>query len=141
LGVLFQTRGNLLISLIATGLVAVLFQPLRNRLQQGVNRLMYGERDDPYAVLTRLGQRLEVTLAPEAVLPTIVETIAQALKLPYVAIASKQDDAFSITASYGLSQGKPLILPLVYQAEIIGQLLLASRAPGDAFTTEDQRLL
>ena len=48
---------------------------------------MYGERDDPYAVLTRLGSRLEGTLVPEKVLPTIVETVAQALKLPYVAIA------------------------------------------------------
>ena len=48
---------------------------------------MYGERDDPYAVLSRLGQRLEATIAPEAALSTIAETIAQALKVPYVAIA------------------------------------------------------
>src|SRR3990172_551711 len=75
LGALFQTRSSLLISLVATGLVAVLFQPLRDRLQRGVNRLMYGERDDPYSVLSRLGQRLEATLAPDAVLPTIVETV------------------------------------------------------------------
>jgi signal transduction histidine kinase len=87
LGTLFHSSDNLLISLVATGLVAVLFQPLRARLQRGVNRLLYGERDDPYAVISRLGQRLEATLAPEAVLPTIVETVAQALKLPYVAIA------------------------------------------------------
>ena len=83
---LFQARGNLAVSLLATGLVAVLFQPLRGRLQRGVNRLMYGERDDPYAVISRLGRRLEATLAPESVLPTVVETIAQALKLPYAAI-------------------------------------------------------
>src|SRR5215216_67945 len=53
LGTVFQARGNLAVSLLATGLVAVLFQPLRSRLQRGVNRLMYGERDDPYAVLSR----------------------------------------------------------------------------------------
>src|SRR5215208_3164652 len=58
LGTLFQ-RGNLVISLLATGLVAVLFQPLRSRLQRGVNRMMYGERDDPYAVISRLGRRME----------------------------------------------------------------------------------
>ena len=81
-GVLFRTGGNLAISLLATGLIALLFQPLRDRLQRGVNRLMYGERDDPYAVLSRLGQRLEATLAPEAVLPTIVETVKESLKLP-----------------------------------------------------------
>src|SRR5829696_10055898 len=43
LGALFQARGNLAVSLLATGLVAVLFQPLRSRLQRSVNRLMYGE--------------------------------------------------------------------------------------------------
>jgi hypothetical protein len=53
-----------LIALVATGLVAVLFQPLRERLQRGVNRLMYGEREHPYAVLARLGRRLEATFAP-----------------------------------------------------------------------------
>src|ERR687898_552802 len=57
LGALFQAQGNLGVSLVATGLVAVLFQPLRMRLQRGVNRLMYGERDDPYAVISRLGKR------------------------------------------------------------------------------------
>ena len=54
-GALFQAQGNIAVSLLATGLVAVLFQPLRGRLQRGVSRLMYGERDDPYAVISRLG--------------------------------------------------------------------------------------
>ena len=54
LGALFQTGGNLFVSLLATGLVAVVFAPLRERLQRFVNRLMYGERDDPYAVVSLL---------------------------------------------------------------------------------------
>jgi signal transduction histidine kinase len=141
LGRLLQTTGNFLISLLATGLIAVLFQPLRARLQRGVNRLMYGERDEPYAVLSRLASRLEATLAPDLVLPTIVETVAQALKLPYVAIAMKKGDQFSLTASYGSAQEKPFILPLVYHTETIGQLLLAPRVPGETFTASDQRLL
>ncbi len=62
LGALFQAQGNLAISLLATGLVATVFQPLRGRLQRGVNRLTYGERDDPYAVISHLGRRLEATL-------------------------------------------------------------------------------
>jgi len=61
LGTTIQGRGNLLISILATGLVAILVQLLRDRLQRGVNRLMYGERDDPITVLSRLGQRLEGT--------------------------------------------------------------------------------
>jgi signal transduction histidine kinase len=141
LGALFRAGGNLFISLLATGLVAVFFQPLRERLQRGVNRLMYGERDEPYAVVTRLSQRLEGTLAPESVLPTIVETVAQALKLPYAAILLQQDDTFAVVASYGTPIDNPLVLSLTYQGETIGQLLLAARTPGDAFTAGDRRLL
>ncbi len=89
LSVLFETSGNYLIAFVATALIAIWFQHARDHIQRGVNRLMYGERDEPYAALSRLGQRLETTLAPDAVLPTIVETVAQALKLPYVAIEIK----------------------------------------------------
>jgi signal transduction histidine kinase len=141
LGALLHTSGNVLISLLATGLIAVLFQPLRLRLQRLVNRLTYGERDEPYAVLSRLLNRLEATLAPEAVLPTIVETVAQALKLPYSALALKQGEAFITAAAYGPPQPDPFIVPLVYQAETIGLLHLAPRAPGEAFTPADRRLL
>lgn len=141
LGAVFRAEGNLLISLIATGLVAVLFQPLRNILQRGVNRLFYGQRDEPYIVITRLSRRLKETLEPEAILSTIVETVAQALKLPYVAILWKQEETFQLAASYGALAGEPLTLPLVYQAETIGQLQLAPRAPGETFTPADIRLL
>src|SRR5262249_39351078 len=167
LGTLFQTSGNLLVSLIATGVIALLFQPLRNRLQRGVNRLLYGERDDPYAALARLGQRLEATLAPDAVLPAIVETVAQALKVPYVAIALTTDDRpfdpsttlrgaaaqgrppttgqrFEIIAAHGATPSALSSCHLVilsYQGETIGQLILAPRAPGEPFSPPDQRLL
>ena len=141
LGVLFQARGNLAVSLLATGLVAILFQPLRGRLQRGVNRLMYGERDDPYEVTSRLGKRLEATLAPEAVLPTIAETIAQALKLPYAAILLKEGDGFRTAAAYGSPTEEPEALPLVYQREEIGRLIFAPRAPGEEFSAADRRLL
>ena len=141
LGALFQARGNLAISLLATGLVAVAFQPLRGRLQRSVNRLMYGERDDPYAVVSRLGKRLEATLEPEAVLPTVVETIAQALKLPYAAILLKEGDGFRTAASYGSPNGEPETIPLVYQREEVGRLVLSPRAPGEGFSDADRALL
>ena len=141
LGALLGASGNLLISLVATGLVAVLLQPLRAWLQQGANRLLYGQRDEPYAVMTRLSQRLEGTLAPDAVLSTIVETVAQALKLPYVAIMLKQEDTFQLSASAGALLGEPMVLPLVYQKDTIGQLHLAPRAPGEPFISADRRLL
>ncbi|MBI5350029.1 MAG: hypothetical protein HZB77_12070 [Chloroflexi bacterium] len=152
IGTLFQDQDRSLLAFLATGLVAVIFQPLRERLQRGINRLMYGERDDPYAVLSRLGQRLEATLAPEAVLPTIVETVAQALKLSCAAIALKEENGFKIVA---ISPAQPSasvtpiqtqsaageILPLIYQGEVVGQFIFSPRAPGESFTVGERRLL
>ncbi len=139
LGALFRTGDNFFVSLVAAGLVAVLFAPLRERLQRAVNRLMYGERDDPYAVVSRLGQRLEATLAPDAVLPTIVENVREALKLPYVAITLQGDDR--PVASAGKPVDKPLRLPLTYRGEPIGELLLGPRSPNETFGPADRHLL
>jgi signal transduction histidine kinase len=141
LGSLLQARGNFVVSLLAAGLVAVLFAPLRNRLQRAANRLMYGERDEPYTVLSRLGQRLEATLAPDAALRAIVETVAQALKLPHAAITLEQGGEFAVAAEYGTAAGDPLVLPLAYQREQVGQLILTPRSPGEGFTSSDRRLL
>lgn len=141
LGALLQTQGDWLIALPATVVVAVLFQPLRERLQRAVNRLMYGERDDPYAVIARLGRRLETAFEPAAVLPATVETVAQALKLPYAAITLRQEEVWQVVAQYGTRQGDLLRLPLVYAGATIGELLLAPRSPGEPFTASDHRLL
>jgi signal transduction histidine kinase len=141
LGAVFNVRGNLAISLLATGVVAMLFQPLRERLQRAVNRLMYGERDEPYAVIARLGERLEGTLAPEAVLSAIVETVRASLKLPYAAVALEQGDKQQIAASAGEPTAETVRIPLVYQNERVGELLLGPRAGERAFSATDRRLL
>lgn len=123
LGTIFHTSGDLLISLIATGVVAVLFTPLREWLQFRVNRLLYGDRDDPYTVLSRLGQRLESALEPDAVLPTLVASVKDALKLPYVAVTLKRHESFAIAAAEGMPVGEPLVIPLSYQGETVANCL------------------
>ncbi|HEX9069572.1 MAG TPA: sensor histidine kinase, partial [Ktedonobacterales bacterium] len=141
LGYAVQAQGNLVISLIATAIIAVLFQPLRLAVQRGANRLLFGQRDEPYAVLSQLGQRIEVSIAPEAVLPTIVETVASALKLPYVAISQGQGDTTQVVAQTGQATGPLTRIPLVYQSAMEGEFLLASRAPGESFAPADRRLV
>ncbi len=142
LGNLVQVRERTIIAFLTTGLVALIFQPMRERLQRLVNRLVYGDRDDPYSVLTRLGQKLEGVGSVETTLPTIVETIAQALKLPYVAIEFKAGDGSRVAAAYGTPQsGAATKYPLVYQNESFGDLVLAQRSGSDSFTPNEGRLL
>lgn len=141
LSTLFQAQENLFIALVATGLVAVLFQPLRQRLQRWANRVVYGDRDEPFEALARLGRRLEGTFSPEMVYPTIVETVAQTLKLPYTAIAIRRGEEFEIAEVLGSNSQEPVVYPLTHQGEVIGQLLVGRRTPGEEFSPADERIL
>jgi two-component system, NarL family, sensor kinase len=142
LGALFQARGDLFVSLVATGVVAVAFQPLRQWLQQAVNRFMVGDRDQPFDVLARLGQRLETTLTPEKTLPTLVATVAETLRLPYVALRLfKEGNGEETAAEYGKPVAQAVTFPLNYQGEQIGALLVAPRAADEMFTPAENRLL
>jgi signal transduction histidine kinase len=141
LGSLFQSQGSPLIALLATGLVAVLFQPSRQRLQTRVDRLFYGKRDDPLAALSELGYRLESVISPEMVLPTLVETIAQTLKLPYAAVKLLTADGFKTAAQVGVETADRFELKLVYRGETVGQLLAGQRGTGETFSPADRRLL
>lgn len=171
LGAFIPSGGNLVNALVAAGLVALIFQPLRERLQRSVNRLLYGERDEPYTLLTRLGRRLEETLAPDQTLPTIVETVAVALKLPYVAIALGEGEERILAAQYvrpgraetseqanngslpdnlpyNLPDNLPanlpnnlVTIPLIHQRQPLGELRLALRPGEQSFGPADWRLL
>jgi signal transduction histidine kinase len=141
LGALIQSSGNFFLSLLATGIIAVAFQPLRDRLQRLVNRLMYGERDDPYKVLSQLSQHLESTQTPGSILSTIVGTIAQTLKLPYAAILLTDGNTLHTAAVTGSPTKHLLTLKLTHQNQIIGELHIAQRSPDEPFTAAERRLL
>ena len=129
------------LTVITTGLVALAIQPLRQRLQTAVNRLMYGERDDPITVLTALGKQLAETAVPTDTLPALVETIAQTLKLPYVAIVGAGEILVEYNLLLATRHSLLATFPLIYQSETIGQLLVAPRAPHESFNPAEMRLL
>jgi signal transduction histidine kinase len=129
------------ISLLATGLAAIVALPLRDELQRAVNRMLYGDRDSPYRAIARLGEQLEASVPTQAVLPTIVQTVAGALRLPYVAIELDREGEPVVAAAIGASLGQLLRVPLIYRAQRVGDLVLAPRSPADPFSAADRRLL
>lgn len=139
LGNLLEAQNRSILGFLATGMIAVVFQPLRLFLQRLVNRLMYGDRDEPYIVLSRLSQRLDLALAPGDVIPAILETIIQTLKLPYAALRLN-DETMSFQGALPTNVA-PVSFPLLYRGEAIGQLVVAPRAAGETFTAAERRLL
>ncbi|WP_409331800.1 sensor histidine kinase [Trujillonella humicola] len=113
-------------SLGAAVVAAVLLAPVRSVLQRRVDRLLYGERGDPHAILARLGRQLET--APGAVsLSAAAETVRDALQLPGAGI----EVAGGARIAAGELPGAPVALPLLSAGEPVGRLLLAPR-PGEA---------
>ena len=128
-------------SIIATTLAALAALPLHSQLQGAVNRLMYGDRDEPYRALTRLGDRLAASLDSEEVLPQIARTVAEALRLPYVEVHLESGPG-TLTASAGRAgSGDAVELTLISQGEEVGRMLLETRGPGEALSPSDRRLL
>jgi signal transduction histidine kinase len=141
-GAILHSQTTAVNGLIATGIIAVLFQPLRNRLQRGVNRLLYGDRDDPAAVFTRLAYQLQTTDSRAAILPNLAHTIAQTLKIPYVAIQLPAANPEAQPAvAWGESPELAQQIPLIYRNETVGDLLVAQRSPHEQFNQHEQTLL
>jgi signal transduction histidine kinase len=140
------------VAIVSAGAVAVVALPLHDRLQRSVNRLMFGDRDEPDRALRRLGQRLEASLDPQTVLPTLVETVADAMRSPYVAIeldgeregepAGQKVEVASGLRPIDASGPRALVrLPIVYRGRTVGHLALCPRGPHESFGAADERLL
>lgn len=138
LSMLIQDDGNFVVSLFGAGIVAVIFQPLRDMVQRTINRRIFGQRDEPLAVMIELGKSLEMIASPEAALNHLVETTAQTLKLPYVSIEGGDN---SILTLFGKPVAEPERFPLIYQAESIGALLVSPRSASENLATADRLLL
>src|SRR6266480_2643407 len=63
IGQAIGSKRNLGLSILATAVVAVGFQPVRDRVQHLANRLVYGKRATPYEVLSEFSERMSGTYA------------------------------------------------------------------------------
>jgi signal transduction histidine kinase len=129
-------------SIAAVG-VALAVLPIRSLIQRLVDRLFYGQRNDPYRALSDVGHRLDAVAASGGVLLAVVEAVASSLRLPYVAI-ERPDDG-SVLASWGdadpAANAGAERWPLTFQGTPVGSLVAAPRRGETAFDARDRRVL
>jgi signal transduction histidine kinase len=70
-------KPNLALSILATAIVAVGFQPVRERVQKVANRLVYGKRATPYEVLSEFSEQVAETHAADEVLPRMARVLQE----------------------------------------------------------------
>ncbi|HET9442998.1 MAG TPA: sensor histidine kinase [Acidimicrobiales bacterium] len=68
---------NIGLSIVATGIVAIAFQPVKERVQKFANRLVYGQRATPYEVLSEFSERVAETPATDELLARMARILAE----------------------------------------------------------------
>jgi signal transduction histidine kinase len=139
-----RTAGsNLVLSIVATAFVAVAFQPLRQWLDAGANRLVYGRRQAPYESLTGFTRRLAGAYSVRDVLPQMVEVITEGLRCRAAAVML--DGSAQAAAQWPPETQLPVdpprqVVEVRHQGERHGSLAVWTYA-GEDLTTNEQRVL
>jgi len=137
-------RANLPLSILATVIVAVAFQPVREQVQRLANRLVYGERATPYEVLTLFSQSLAALVSVEDVLPEIARHTAQGLDAHTVEVSMNlpQGNEEARYPENGSPGGEHLeeTVPVTYQGATLGAITVTKPA-SELFRSPERRLL
>ena len=113
-----NTRSPLLAAL-AAAVVAVAFQPARQRAGRLASRVVYGRRATPYQVLSEFAQRIGGTYAAGEVLPQMAQIVAAGTGAKTVVIWLRVGDELHPEAS---SDGNPREGPLPVDGQVLPPL-------------------
>jgi signal transduction histidine kinase len=141
LGTVFNTTDSQLFPFIATSIVALSFQGLQQRVQRTVNRMMFGQRDEPQVILSNLSRQLQTAVLPEDLLRVSATTISTSLKIPYIAITIQQGTNLVKQAEYGRNSFPTQTFALIHQNETVGALMVGQRSPNEPLNPADQSVL
>ena len=152
------------LSLVATAIVAVAFQPMRLRVQGVARRIVYGDLATPYETLSTFAERLSQTYAIEDVLPNMARILAEGTGASRSEIWLRVGSDLRRSASWPPTDG-PAAAPVPlhdgsherivqasrvvaasretdvrYQGQLLGALVVI-KSPYERFTPGEEKLL
>ncbi|HEX2064299.1 MAG TPA: sensor histidine kinase [Acidimicrobiales bacterium] len=130
------------LSIVATAVVAVLFEPVRTRVQLVANKLVYGDVATPYDVVTDFSQRMSAALSLADVLPGMAEAAARGVRATRSRVRLFLPDGGHQEVIWP-GPGDAFYdhtVEVVHQGEVVGDISVA-KAPGETLTENDERLL
>ena len=149
---------NLWLSIVATIIVAIGFQPVRERVQRVANRLVYGKRATPYEVLTAFSGQVAEAYAADEVLPRMARVLQEATGAQSATVWLKGPTTLRAAATHPqVETSTPILLPMFngsmpeipgattsvpveHQGSLLGALSIIKRK-GDQVTPTEQKLI
>jgi signal transduction histidine kinase len=156
-GALIGSEGNVLLSVLATALIAIAFQPLRERVRRFANRLVYGKRATPYEVLGEFAERMGETYATEHVLPRLARLLGEGTGATRAEVWLRVGGELRSEAFWPESVGgsPPMTLagdvlpdvpdvdraePVLHHGELLGMITVA-KPRGESMTAPEEKLI
>jgi signal transduction histidine kinase len=136
-------KPNLGLSIIATAVVAVAFQPIREHVQRLGNRLVYGSRATPYEVMADFSYRMANSLAVDQVLPQMAEAAASGVRAKYALVRlflPGADEQVLWWPAEPPSVHLDRSLSISYRGEPVGEIAIA-KPVGEALSSAEDKLL
>ncbi len=159
IGALIGSGGkpNLGLSIVATAIVAIGFQPVRERVQKVANRLVYGKRATPYEVLAQFSERVAESYSVDEVMPRMARVLAEGTGAQRADVwlrsgstwheaAVWPEDAVTAREAPALHGNLPpandvsRMVEVRHQGDLLGALSVTKR-PGEQLTPVEENLL
>jgi signal transduction histidine kinase len=124
------SRASVVLSAIAAAVVAVAFQPVRQRANRFADRLVYGKRATPYEVLSEFSGRVGEAYAADDVLPRMAQVLAAGTGAEAAAVWLRVGSELRPTAVWPAEASVPTELPpdavdVLHQGDLLGALSVA----------------
>ena len=148
---------NLWLSILATIIVAVGFQPVRERVQKVANRLVYGKRATPYEVLSELSEQVAETYAADEILPRMARILQEGAGAESATVWLRSGAELRPAATFpeSMAQQEPLLMSngavpeipgaaaavrVEHQGELLGAISVTKRK-GESLTPTEEKLI
>jgi len=124
-----------LVMLLATLLVAVIFSPLRNKIQKYLDKLMYGSRYDIRSTIQEFNRELGSIIRLPTLMERIIERVSAMLPVDEIGIFlwDEQKKRYKLSKSLRGIRGKQSI----YMSEVLSAFLLSALKERDYIILSD----
>jgi signal transduction histidine kinase len=148
-------QGSSLLTMVAAVVVAVTFQPVRDRFTRIADRIVYGHRATPYEVLTDFSSRLGDAYAESDVLPRMARVLGEGVGAEESSVWLAFGSGLRRVATWSSGQertapvavgavediaGSDLVLPVQHAGETLGALAIR-KPPSDPVSPADEKLV